>query len=226
MTDRTPEPRAGRGCAAAITGLRTSDSGRLVVVTVELTDGQHSETRTLRLNTRQYCDLSPVRGPISRGYFAQLEQESRLCEAMRFGERLLAYAPNTPWRLVQKLRRRGFTREEAETAVDRFRQMGIIDEEADLRRETELCLRKLWGAGRIRVHLQTCGFSKESLSALPELLAEVDFAANCAELVRRRYGDIPSDHAGCNRVMAALIRYGYTSSEIRRAARLLSGEDD
>ena len=209
MTDRTPEPRAGRGCTAAITGLRTSDSGRLVVVTVELTDGQHSETRTLRLNTRQYCDLTPVRGPISRGYFAQLEQESRLCEAMRFGERLLAYAPNTPWRLVQKLRRRGFTREEA-----------------DLRRETELCLRKLWGAGRIRVHLQTCGFSKESLSALPELLAEVDFAANCAELVRRRYGDIPSDHAGCNRVMAALIRYGYTSSEIRRAARLLSGEDD
>ena len=172
MTDRTPEPRAGRGCTAAITGLRTSDSGRLVVVTVELTDGQHSETRTLRLNTRQYCDLTPVRGPISRGYFAQLEQESRLCEAMRFGERLLAYAPNTPWRLVQKLRRRGFTREEAETAVDRFRQMGIIDEEADLRRETELCLRKLWGAGRIRVHLQTCGFSKEALSALPELLAE------------------------------------------------------
>lgn len=209
-----------------IVGMRASGSGEELKLTVEIRSGEHSETKVLCLTTGQYRELKPVIGEISRTCFEQLEQASRLCTALHCGERLLAYGPNTAQTLMQKLRKRGFTREEACAAVAQLGRMGLIDEESDLQREVEKCLKKLWGSGRIRAHIQSRGFDWEVLSALPDILEGIDFTANCVLLLRKHYGRLPDDPAERRRVIAGLYRYGYTTDEIRRADRLLREEQE
>ncbi len=207
-----------------IVGIRASGSGEELALTVMIRSGEHSETRILSLTTGQYRELKPAKGPVTQARFEQLEQASRMCAALRCGERLLAYGSNSAQLLGQKLRRRGFTQEEARAAAEQLGRMGLIDEESDMRREVEKCLRKLWGAGRIRSHLRSRGFDREVLDALPDILEEIDFAANCAALLRKHYGGWPDDPAQRRRVLAGLYRYGYTPEEIRQAARLLREE--
>ncbi len=207
-----------------IRSIRAGSGGETLVLTVVMCCGAHSETRELLLTTGQYLEMHPVKGPISQEEFERLEQASRMCAALRCGERLLAYGSNSAQLLEQKLRRRGFTQEEARAAAEQLGRMGLIDEESDMRREVEKCLRKLWGAGRIRSHLRSRGFDREVLDALPDILEEIDFAANCAALLRNHYGGWPDDPAQRRRVLAGLYRYGYTPEEIRQAARLLREE--
>jgi SOS response regulatory protein OraA/RecX len=51
--------------------------------------------------------------------------------------------------------------------------------------------------------------------------AGVDFAANCAELIRSRYGELPTSPDERRKLYAALSRYGYSSSEINSAMEML-----
>ena len=116
-----------------------------------------------------------------------------LCQALRCGEHLLSYGSNSMQTLARKLTQRGYSREIAQNAAARLSATGLIDEQKDVRREVEKCLKKLWGAKRISAHLWSKGFAKESMEELPVLLSEVDFTANCAALLRKHYGALPKD---------------------------------
>lgn len=208
-----------------ICGLRAQNGGSEIAVTVHLVSGEQSEVRTLVVDTETVGELDLHKGAIGEEIFDLLEERATLHCAVLAGERLLAYGSNTCAALVEKLRRRGFEREAAQNAAEILANRGLIDEERDMRRETERCLAKLWGEERIRAQLYARGFRKETIAKLPEVLQslDVDFAHNCKLLIEKRYG-LPQDRDEERRTVSALCRYGYRMAEIRAAVRSLRAE--
>lgn len=221
MTSRneTPDAPLAAGLAIEITSLRARSDGAEMEITVVIGDGAARDVRKFVILTEQYCSLKPAKGPVTEAQFEALEAASRLCGALRAGQNALSYGSASVLHLTRKIMRHGFTKEEAAAAAERLRDMGLIDEEDDLAREVEKCLRKLWGPRRIGSHLWSKGFSRATLEALPALLAEVDFAANCAALIRKQYGSLPTDPAARQKLYAALARYGYSPDQIREGFR-------
>ncbi len=207
-----------------VRSLRAQREGSEILVGVVLENGEHREQKNLILTVEQYYELKPTRGRISEELFDRMEEASTLCTAIRCGENLLSYGANSVQMLAQKLVRHGYRREVAHTAAHKLQEMGLINEESDLQREVEKCLRKLWGAKRIKSHLWTRGFGNEVMANLPELLESVDFTANCATLIRKHYVALPEDADGRRRMIASLCRYGYSINEIREACQSISEE--
>lgn len=201
--------------------IREQSGGDAVAISVLLAAGTRSEHRTLVIGISDYAVLKPRKGTVTEEEFEALEAAARLFAAMRCGEKLLAYGANTRLMLVRKIMRHGYSREESETAADRLSGFGLIDEEGDLQREVEKCLRKLWGEGRIRNHLYARGFSREAMETLPEVLSEVDFPGNCRRLIEKQYGSLPQSGDEERRMIACLYRYGYRMDDIRSAVRML-----
>jgi SOS response regulatory protein OraA/RecX len=121
--------------------------------------------------------------------------------------------------LTRKLMQRGYSREIASAAAVRLESRGLINEERDVRREVEKCLKKLWGEKRIRAHLWSRGFGTEVIASSENVFSEVDFSSNCAALIKKHYGQVPGDPAEQKRMIAFLSRYGYSLGEIRAAMR-------
>ncbi|MBE6554049.1 MAG: RecX family transcriptional regulator [Ruminococcaceae bacterium] len=205
-----------------VRSLRAQHDGAEILVGVVLESGEHREQRNLLLTTEQYCELRPTRGEIDESLFERLEAASDLCRAIRCGENLLSYGANSVQMLTQKIVRHGFRRDVALAAAEKLCEVGLIDENEDMRREVEKCLRKLWGAKRIQAHLWSRGFDAGVMASLDSLLADVDFVANCAALIRKHYVALPQDAAEERRMVSSLGRYGYTLTQIRQAMRRIS----
>ena len=200
-----------------VRALRAQHDGAEVLVQVLLENGEHREQKSLPLTMEQYCEIKPQRGVISEETYERIEEASQLCLAVRSGENLLSYGANSVGLLARKLMQRGYSREVALAAAARLESMGLIDEASDVRREVEKCVRKLWGEKRIKAHLWSRGFATEALAEVPMLLDDVDFEANCAALIRKKYGSVPTDRDELRRMTASLARYGYSIAQIRAA---------
>ena len=216
------EPR--NSIKLTVRSLRAMNEGAEIAVTVALQSGDQSETRVLRLLTEQYCELKVEKGEISEEKFEELEHAAELCGAIRCGENLLAYGANSLQMLSKKIMRHGYTGEVALCAAEYLRDRGLINENEDMRREIEKCLRKLWGERRIRSHLWDRGFDRQTLESVEDVLTEVDFSELCAKLIRKHYGGLPQSTEETRKMTAGLYRYGYKPEEIRRAMRILNGE--
>lgn len=206
-------------------GLRADQNGERIFVSVTLESGEQSESRTLAISAEQYCELNLKRGELTEEMFDRIEEASRFYAAIRCGENLLSYGPATAQALTAKIVRHGHGKAEATAAANHLRRRGLINESEDLRRELEKCLRKHWGAGRIRSHLWTKGFDRDTLEELPMLLEEIDFTEHCVSLIRKHYGGAPTNKEERNRITASLYRYGYTLSEIKEAFLCMSEEE-
>ena len=204
-----------------VRSLRAHNNGSEVVVGVLLENGEYREQKNLPLTMEQYCEIKPTKGVITEEMYDLLEDASELCRAIRCGEYLLSFGANSVQMLTQKIMRHGYSKETAHRASKKLEEMGLIDEQSDLRREVEKCLKKLWGARRISSYLWSRGFSQDALGELPEMLEEIDFAANCARLIRKHYASLPNDADEQRRMIASLGRYGYTITEIRKAFQIV-----
>ena len=204
-----------------VRALRAQHEGAEMLVQLLLENGEHQEQKSLVITTEQYCEFNLTRGPITEETYEQLEEAAELCRALRSGESLLSYGANSVQALTRKLIGKGYNREVAALAAERLAGYGLIDEERDMKREVEKCLRKLWGTKRIGAHLWSKGYAVQTMQGLAELLAEVDFSANCAALIQKHYGEVPTDADEHRRMIASLSRYGYSIGEIREAIRLL-----
>lgn len=204
-----------------LTNLRAHHDGAEMELLIRIDAGGHSEQKALLIATEQYCRIKPSCGTITAEAFEMLEAASELYAAIKRGESMLSYASNSARMLTQKLIRRGYSREVAEQATEYLCSKGLINEPNDMEREVERCLCKLWGAARIRSHLWSRGFGNEAMSELPTLLDEVDFSESCATLIRKKYRELPTDAAERRRMIASLIRYGYSMSDIKEAMKIL-----
>ncbi len=204
-----------------IRALRAQHEGAEMLVQLLLENGEHQEQKSLVITTEQYCEFNLTRGPIDEETYEKIEEAAELCRALRSGESLLSYGANSVQALTRKLIGKGYNREVAAQAAERLEGYGLIDEERDMRREVEKCLRKLWGSKRISAHLWSKGYAQETMHSLSDLLSEVDFSQNCATLIKKHYGEVPTDADEHRRMIASLSRYGYSIGEIREAIRLL-----
>ena len=218
------ERRGADDVTITLHSLNAVNDGALVALRLLLENGEQREEKRLLISTEQYCELKPRRGRVTLELYEQLEKAAQLCAALQSGARLLAYGANTEDFLAKKLMRRGYSRSVAKAAAAGLKAKGLIDEDANLTREVEKCLRKLWGTGRIRAHLYGKGFDAETISRLDELLAEVDLVDACVLLIQKHYVRVPQEEDERRRLIAFLSRYGYSLGEIRAALARFSAK--
>ena len=184
----------------------------------EISDGERTQKRVLSFPEGRYFELKLKKGEISPELFDLIEKEAKECAAYRRGVGILAYGANSRRTLERKLRQKGFDGELARSAAQKLDADGYINESEDAVRLAESCVRKLWGERRILAHLREKGYTGEALEAAKEALAEIDFTANCRRFIEKKYGSFPKDKKEAEKAVAALMRYGYTLSQIKSAA--------
>ncbi len=178
----------------------------------------------LHLLVEQYADLQaeghPVRvGEITEQWAGELIEAGKLCAAIKRGMWLLQYGDRSARRLTAKLIAKGIDRDTAATATAYLVRKGYIHEDDTARLRAEQSLRKGWGPRRIREDLRAQGFTTEASEEAMEALSEVDFAEICADVIRKKYWELPEDRADRRKMTAALMRLGYDNDHIREAMR-------
>ena len=196
--------------------------GDALCVTLAFTGDGGSEERSFTISHRQYAAL-PCLHPYTKAAGRSLTADEAeaidvAAEAHAAAARalnLLSYGDMTERTLVRKLRLRGIDETAARSAAAAMVEQGYINEDDQLERSLRACLRKGWGPLRITAALRQKGFSPEVLENLPHRLAEIDFAARCADVIERKWGELPTDRAARQKAIAALMRLGYTREQIR-----------
>ena len=168
--------------------------------------------------TEQYLELGLSKGmTIDERVFDELEEISRRCKAIKKGSDLLSYSASSERRLAERLKSKGIDKESAEFAASQLKKMGAINEAHDVERAVNGYIKKLWGKKRIYRELCAKGYEREYISsALDEIDNEV-FEQNCIALFKKKYKILPSDPAEQKKIIASLVRYGYTFAEIKKA---------
>ena len=209
-----------------ILNMRAVDGGEAVLVTVRLdgdNDGEE-QRKAFRLLPGQLIGWHLVPGPIDRETWEALETAAKETEALEKGVQLLAYGACSVAGLARKLRARGFSADVAAGAAARLNELGYIDEEQDALRLGERCRRKGWGPRRIFACLWEKGYTRESISRVEEALSDVDFSTDCLAAMKARVAVCPVDRTGRQKLSAAMVRQGYSPSDIRRALALWMSE--
>ncbi len=178
----------------------------------------------LHLLVEQYAALKPTVGAITLEKADALAEAGRLCAAIRRGMNLLGYSDPSARRLAYKLTAKGIDRETAAAAVAYLVDQGYIREDNAAALRAEQNSRKGWGPLRIREDLRAQGFSSEAAEEAMEALAEVDWTEACAEVIRKKYGEIPSDRGERQKLIAAMLRLGYDADTVREAMRVILRE--
>ncbi len=188
---------------------------------VEISSDGRREKRVLVIPDKVYFELKLQKGEIDTDVFDRLESESKVCAAYRRGLSILGYGANSERALSRKLTQKGFDKESAQAAAAALKSEGCINEERDAEREVEACLKKCWGERRIVAKLYEKGYSDEAIASARSILDDVDFPELCAKLIKKRYAPLPTEQKAREKAIAALMRYGYSLSEIRQAISLI-----
>lgn len=200
---------------ARILSVRAADGGAHLLVEIISGDGARE---TLALMTARLTCLPQV-GPLNAEAMAALRQEAEICSAIGAGLRCLGAGGSSKRRLVEKLRARGFDFDTASAATEALAAKGYLREEESALREAEKGMAKLWGDRRILADLSAKGYRGGALKYAEAALRAEDGAARCAMLIRKRRMAVPTDEGEARKLFAALVRYGYTPEEIKRALR-------
>ena len=195
--------------------------GETVAVVLSAPNAETGKPDRLKLHllVEQYADLGVKVGELTPEQADILMEAGALCAAIRRGMGLLQYGDRSVRRLAYKLTAKGVDRETAAAAAAYLAEKGYIREDDTARLRAEQSLRKGWGLRRICEDLRAQGFPSDVIDEVAEGLSEVDFTENCAAVIRKKYGEIPEDRAGRQKLMAAMMRLGYDSDEIREAMR-------
>lgn len=206
-----------------IIGVSAFSEGEEMILTLRLSDANgNGEKRKFLLFTKQYIELGVNKGSvIDEELFDRIEELSRQCRAIRKGSDLLSYSASSKVRLARRLRRKGIDRESAESAVSHLEKIGLINEELDVERAVRSYLKKLWGKKRIYRELCAKGYEREYIARELEKLDEELMVENCVALLKKKHKIFPDDPETQKKIVASLVRYGYSFSEIKRALHII-----
>lgn len=105
----------------------------------------------------------------------------------------------------------------ARFAVEKCRDLGFIDDEDfAVRYANELAQKKRFGISRIRRELQLKGIENDVIDNVIHRL-DTDFSSSIIDVVEKKYSDCLNDEKGRRRMIAGLIRLGYSYSDIKSA---------
>lgn len=200
-----------------------SESGKEVYLTVELREGEKHEKRSFTIPRAVFEELglpTPPAEITTENVYELLEADEQY-RAIKKAFDILAFGRNSVKTLIEKLRHRGFSNEVAAYAAEYMQKNGYLRENGDAEREAECCVEKLWGKKRIMMHLHQKGYDGEAFTAAMTYLGTVDFVALCVKFIRTKYRTLPKDEHERQKVIAGLVRQGYTFSEIKEAAKIV-----
>lgn len=211
----------------SITDLRALDGDtQLVAVHVLIVSGDgQRDARTYRILPEHYAAMRLRVGEISPDTVDALEQAATLAGAICRGLRMLSYSAKSERALCMKLRSVGISPEVAAEAAAYLGRKGLMNEQGDAMRIVSACRRKRWGMRRILSHLYEKGYPEQVIREVQAELEGEDFVPDCVALIRAKYGEVSEDRHDQQKMIAALMRYGYAMGEIRRAMDTVLRED-
>lgn len=198
-----------------------------IAVTFEIKEGDMSQRECFLLSARLFADLRIAVGESSRECFDATSEAAELYRATKKGLTLLSYGASSEKALQRKLMMKGFPKDISVRAVKELSDEGYINEESDALREAERSAAKLWGKKRIAAHLYEKGFSDKAVKSAIYGIEDsgTDFTELCAERLRRTAKGIPEDQRERQKLIASLIRYGFSMSEIKEAFETVSNDE-
>ncbi len=144
--------------------------------------------------------------------------------ALKTALNIVGYKDNTERALAEKLSERGYDEETVASVLLYMKEKGFVNDSRMIYSEIRrLAVGKLYGKARIKRELSLKKFSNAALSSLDwesEELWDVDFAEICFKLLLKRHG------AKDQKTYAALMRYGHSPSDIKKALARLPDEGD
>lgn len=205
-----------------ITSISAVNSGAEIVIEVRISEGDNFEKRKLILLARQYAELRISKGEIERERFDELVEAGEVCAAVKRGMNILGYGACSEKNMTFKLRSKGVDKEISSQAARYLSELGYINERDDAAREAERCLKKYWGIKRIAAFLYEKGYSESAVRFAIEELDVYDLTESCIALIERKFGGLPDDKDAQKKLFASLVRYGHSSSDIRKAFAFFS----
>ena len=142
------------------------------------------------------------------------------------GLRILSYRDHSAKETVTKLVQKGHKRGYAESAVEKLKEYGYINDERYAKYLAESLLeRKGMNVRAIKMELLQKGISKETADNVTESL-DFDPILRIIDLLNTKYSRKISDEKGVKRTVASLQRLGYKWSDINSAFRRLEIETE
>ena len=189
-----------------------------ILVSFDLRDGIKSSVSKFLISDGAYTEFSLVVGQSSIFVYDAVEREAKIYSAYKKALYLLGFASASKKALHHKLVSKGYEAEFSALALERLEANGILCEKDFALREGERCLEKLWGSERIRAHLKGKGYCDDSINSVFFDFEDmgVDFDKNCIALFEKKYSYIPTDKKELQKIVASLMRYGYSLSQIKR----------
>ncbi len=227
--DRVTEPAKGQLHVAAIkllsrnVGSPTSDSGS-GTVSLRLSDGSDYQVSAL---TVQKFALSNIGAVVSESVLSEIQREHEVTALTKRALDALARARRSRTELVRRLRRHSSSHSAVEEALSQLEAAGLIDDEKTAYAEASARLRSGLGAARVRQILFAKGIDRTVVqNAVTAAIddSDIDEAASCLQVASRRWNslkalDMP---VAKRRLMAFLLRRGYSSESVRKAVAELT----
>ena len=181
-------------------------------------------TFEMLVSEEQYARFDIKEGDrIDDAHFLKIREEMIFDNARRHAFAILSYGENNKRSLIQQLRQKGYALEVCENIALYMEHRGYIDEKKQIGLLCDTYLRKKFGKLKIKNELIVKGYAREDVEEyVSRHLADVNFAENCAYIIENKYFPIPKDPKELAKMMGALMKYGYTISDIKEAVRLVS----
>ncbi len=187
-------------------------------------------TFEMLVSEEQYARFDIKEGDtIDDKHFLKIREEMIFDNARRHAFSILSYGENNKRSLIQKLRQKGYSLEVCENIALYMEHRGYIDEKKQIGLLCDTYLRKKFGKLKIKSELIQKGYNREDVEEyVSKHLADVNFAENCAYIIENKYFPLPKDPKELAKMMGALMKYGYTISDIKEAVRIASerGNDE
>ena len=139
----------------------------------------------------------------------------------------LSYSDHTVKSMYEKLAENGFDKDDIDSVISFLCDRGYINEDEYFERFCKHCAEKKgYGRHRIEMMARAKGFSKKTLNdCADQIFEDIDFVDIClSQLEKIRSLDL-SDKKSRDKAIAALMRKGFSLSEIKLAiARYLKNE--
>ncbi len=185
------------------------------------------EEETFRAVTSEWEDrFYSVGDELSEFDISELKLSTEVSDAVIRGIKLLGYGDASVRKMEKKLREKGYGRDAAERAAAAIEKLGYIDEKRVVLRKGDLIAeRKLRGKRRVIEELMAAGYKREAVNEWARV-TEVDFGAICARVIEKKGGIPPAgEREARKKLLSYLSRQGFSSDDVKNAARYLSEEE-
>lgn len=156
--------------------------------------------------------------------FLSIREEMLFDNARRAAFSILSCGENNKKSLIMKLQNKGFSYELCKNMALYMEHRGYIDEKKQIGLLCDGYLKKKYGKIKIINELVTKGYLREDVTDyVQKELSSIDFAENCAYIIENKFIPLPSVQSDdFKKMMGALMRYGYSFSEIKGALAIVT----